>query len=79
MGKKQLWETIKSWIDPAIIPFALAVLLIGFIGLYRLFGLPSPTELSVIVSDLYQEYGLGILLIASFLDGQRTRPSSLEE
>ncbi len=62
-------QRVIKFFQPGIFPFSICILLLIFILIYRLFSLPSPQELVVIIVDWFNEYGFKLLFIAAFLEG----------
>ena len=62
-------ESIKEFLRPGFVPFALAGLFaLTSLG-YSLLGLPSAAELASTGRALYLQYGLAVLLAAALLEG----------
>lgn len=61
-------KKIYKYISPGIFPFTICLFLITFSVTYRLFGLPSPFELSLIIERWFTVYGLSVLFIFAFFE-----------
>lgn len=62
---KKFYELLK----PGLFPFSICVFLFAFSILYNAFGLPSPEELTSLITKWFKEYGLELLFIAAFIEG----------
>jgi membrane protein DedA with SNARE-associated domain len=62
-------ENLKKSLASGYLPLLIAVAFSVFSLLYDLLDFPSPKELSIIGKNLYEQYGLIILLLASLLEG----------
>lgn len=60
---------IKAGLAPAVIPFALAIAFSIFITLYRIAGLPSPTDIAFSATSFYKLYGNTIILPSAYIEG----------
>ena len=59
----------SGWVRPGLPSFALAALFVLFAVLYRALGLPTPSEVVDLASRLYSDYGVAVILAASFIEG----------
>ncbi len=61
--------SFKGILKAISIPLTLLVIYISYTILWRVFGLPSITELTEIIKHSFDSYGLWIVLGASFIEG----------
>jgi membrane protein DedA with SNARE-associated domain len=59
---------ISSFFSPGFFPFSICLLLGLFVVVYRLFNLPSPSELTQLIVSWYQSYGLLIVFISAIAE-----------
>lgn len=64
-----IFGKIYNFISPGIFPFTICLFLLIFIFFYRLFNLPAPQELALLIQLWFEEYGLLLLLFAAFVEG----------
>lgn len=62
-------QHINNFLRPGIFPFSICLFLLVFIIFYRLIGLPSPQELTILIENWFNLYGYWLLLFAAFLEG----------
>lgn len=62
-------KKLSNLLSPAVFPLSICIFLGLFIFLYRVFGLPSPSELVALIVKWFNLYGYWLLLLAAFLEG----------
>ncbi len=62
-------EKTKQIFSAGLIPLLWAILFAIFTVIYKTFDLPPPEEMAIIGRELYEQYGIVVLLIAAFVEG----------
>jgi membrane protein DedA with SNARE-associated domain len=62
-------KKLTNLLLPGVFPLSICIFFGLFIFLYRVFGLPSPSELVTLIVKWFNLYGYWLLLLAAFLEG----------
>ena len=59
---------IMNTLRPGLFPFLLGIFFIIFSEIYYLLDLPSPSEISEILKNHYNQYGLSVVFLGAFIE-----------
>ena len=62
-------QGLFKFLKPGLFQFSIVVFLLIFMFAYNKLGLPNTSEISNYFINLYENYGLIIIVIAAFLEG----------